>query len=79
MVIEVAESSLATDRGKKLCLYAACGVPEYWIVNLLDSRIEVHKDLRDGAYARIETLERGQSIRLGAFPDLEIQVADVLK
>src|SRR5450432_3867156 len=36
LIIEVAESSLAIDRGKKLRLYAACAVPEYWIVNLVD-------------------------------------------
>ena len=79
LIIEVAESSLATDRGKKLRLYAACGVPEYWIVNLVDRCIEVHTSLAAGGYARVETFVHGQSIRLSAFPDVELRVADVLE
>jgi Uma2 family endonuclease len=34
IVIEVAEKSLARDRGDKLQIYARAGVPVYWIVNL---------------------------------------------
>ena len=33
LIVEVAESSLARDRGVKLRIYADCGVPEYWIVD----------------------------------------------
>src|SRR5690348_4349224 len=36
LIIEVSDSSLAYDRGEKAQLYAACGVPEYWVVNLVD-------------------------------------------
>jgi Uma2 family endonuclease len=42
LVIEVSESTLATDRGTKRRVYARAGVPEYWIVNLVDRRIEVY-------------------------------------
>jgi len=78
LVIEVAESSLALDRGKKLRLYANCGVPEYWIVNLTERCIEVHTEPSPGAYARCFRYERGQSVRLSGFPDVSIAVADVL-
>jgi Uma2 family endonuclease len=33
LLIEVAESSLAYDRSTKLRLYAAAGIPEYWVVD----------------------------------------------
>jgi Uma2 family endonuclease len=79
LIIEVADSSLDTDRGKKLRLYAACGVPEYWIVNLVDRCIEVYTGVAAGSYSRTDTFVRGQSIRPGAFPDVELHVADVLK
>src|SRR5438309_12080244 len=36
LLIEVAESRLAFDREEKGSLYARAGVPDYWIVNLLD-------------------------------------------
>ena len=34
MVIEVADSSYAKDRGAKWRRYAACGIASYWIVNI---------------------------------------------
>jgi Uma2 family endonuclease len=79
LLIEVADSSLATDRGKKLRLYADCAVPEYWIVNLPESCIEVYTRPTLGAYAQVERYEHGQSIRLLAFPDIAFAVSDILK
>jgi len=79
LVIEVAESSLAMDRGKKLRLYASCAIPEYWVVNLVERCIEVYTGPLPGAYSQVEKYERGQSIRLVAFPDVSFAVSDVLK
>ena len=77
--IEVAESSLAFDRGVKLRLYAACGVPEYWIVNVADKSIEVHTGPSDGTFAKVDRFERGQTLRPKQFPDVEVRVADVMR
>ena len=44
LVVEISESTLAFDRGEKASLYASAGIPEYWIVNLLDRRLEVYRD-----------------------------------
>lgn len=41
LLIEVAESSLDQDRSVKSEIYARAGVANYWIVNLLDSQVEV--------------------------------------
>ncbi|HET7541721.1 MAG TPA: Uma2 family endonuclease [Polyangiaceae bacterium] len=79
LIIEVAESSLFMDRGKKRRLYASCAVPEYWIVNLPERCIEVYTGPSPGAYARVERYEAGQSIPLVAFPDVTFRVSDILK
>jgi Uma2 family endonuclease len=44
LVVEVADTSLAVDRGVKLRLYARAVVPVYWIVNLVDRQVEVYSD-----------------------------------
>ncbi len=44
LLIEVAETSLSYDRGRKVAAYAGSGIPEYWIINLVDRRIEVFSD-----------------------------------
>lgn len=42
LLIEVAETTLARDRGDKQRAYARGGVPVYWIVNLVDGQLEVY-------------------------------------
>lgn len=44
LVVEVADSTLALDRGVKLPIYAAAGVREYWIVNLGQRQVEVYRE-----------------------------------
>ena len=79
-LIEVADTSLATDRGTKAKLYAESEVPEYWVVNVRDRIIEVYTEIADGTYQHVETHHPGAGarIRLTAFPDVEIAVSDVL-
>lgn len=43
LVVEVADTTLAFDRTTKAALYARAGIPEYWIVNLADRVLEVHR------------------------------------
>lgn len=44
LVVEVADASLHRDRGLKKAIYAAAGIPVYWIVNLAERQIEVYTD-----------------------------------
>jgi Uma2 family endonuclease len=44
LVAEVADTSLRRDRGRKKRIYAKASMPVYWIVNLVDQRIEVYTD-----------------------------------
>lgn len=54
VVMEVAETSLVHDRESKSRIYAAAGLAEYWLVNVPQRRIEVHRQIvlhADGAAA----------------------------
>ncbi len=44
LVVEVADTMLEFDPGPKARLYAKAAIPEYWIVNLVDRLLEVHRD-----------------------------------
>jgi Uma2 family endonuclease len=44
LVIEVADTSLEYDRTVKASLYASAGIPEYWVVNLVERRLEVYRE-----------------------------------
>ena len=62
VVVEVLSPSTAsTDRGRKKRLFARYGVPEYWIVDPLTGRIEVHA-LDDGFYRETQVAAGDQTV-----------------
>ena len=81
-VIEVSESSLRQDRTEKSVVYAAAGIPQYVIVNLVDDRLEVFTQprVRTGKYARVAHLKAGATVSLscGGGQHLEVPVRDLL-
>ncbi len=44
LIVEVADATLARDRGVKKTIYARAGIPIYWIVNLMDRCVEVYTE-----------------------------------
>jgi Uma2 family endonuclease len=75
LVIEVADSSLAKDRGLKAELYAAAGIRDYWIVNLQERCVEVRRNPLGSEYRSLEILRPGQEVRTLAFPDVVLPVS----
>jgi Uma2 family endonuclease len=85
VLVEVAESSLAFDRGHKGSLYARAGLADYWIVNLVYEALEVYRQpARDRSaefgwrYLDVQVLRRGATVAPLARPDVAIAVADLL-
>lgn len=79
LVVEVSDSSLAKDRAIKAEVYAAGDVSEYWIVNLAEGVIEVHRRRRRGRYSRVTVDGLDDTLALEKFPDVRITVGDVLR
>ena len=44
LLVEIADTTLAYDRSTKRALYARNGVPEYWLVNLVQGVLEVYRN-----------------------------------
>jgi Uma2 family endonuclease len=78
LVIEVADTSLQYDRETKAALYAEAGVPEYWILNLNENLLEIHRRPAGSGYRVTMVLKASERVAPLAFPDLEIQVGDLL-
>ncbi len=77
LVVEVAETSLRYDRTRKLRLYAAAGIAEYWVVSVGDGWIEVYRAPEGDGYRERRHAERGESVAPLAFQDVTVAVADV--
>jgi Uma2 family endonuclease len=80
LVVEVADASLPQDRITKGRMYAAAGVPEYWIVNLRDDQVEVHRapDPIAGVYREVRTARPGDELALALLPGVRVAVADLI-
>jgi Uma2 family endonuclease len=85
LIVEVAESSVSFDRGRKGSLYARAGLEDYWIVNLVDRVLEVYRDPAPDpaayygwAYRSVVTLTPPAVAAPLAFPASRIAVADLL-
>ncbi len=77
LIIEVADTSLDYDRDTKMKLYATAGIPEFWIINLEDEQIEVHKNPAQDKYLFQENIKRDGSLFWEKF-DLQIQATEIL-
>jgi Uma2 family endonuclease len=77
LIIEIADSSLDYDRNIKAPLYAAAGIPAYWIINLPEGVIEQHTQPLGDRYKAVRIMERGERLSLPA-SDLEVWVEDWL-
>lgn len=85
LVIEVSVSSLEYDRTIKLQLYAEAGIPEYWIINLVDRRLEVYRQPQKSSsdpnsvdYGWRQVLTAQDSISPLSLPQASIPVAELL-
>ena len=79
LVIEVAGESLDLDRRSKAALYARAAIPEYWIVNLADSTVEVHRepDPATGSYREKAIVRGGETLSTASMPGLSLDPAEL--
>jgi Uma2 family endonuclease len=77
LVIEVAETSLSYDLKTKLPLYAAHGVPEYWVVDAATLMTTVHRQPAGNAYAVMEEAPPNARLVPSLAPDLAVSLDEL--
>lgn len=77
-VIEVSDTTQDYDRGTKMPLYAAAGVAEVWLIDLVSERIERYTDPQDGRYRVVRFASRGESLASTTIPALVIDANAIL-
>ncbi len=78
IAIEVSENTLTDDLGYKRGLYAAAGIPEYWVVDLRGRAIHQNWAPMEGEYSRAQAVPFGGTIASTAVPGLAISTAALL-
>jgi Uma2 family endonuclease len=74
LVIEIAESSLRYDRDVKAPLYAAWGVPEYWLADLKHNLLLRYSAPMEGAFTSSDRLSRGDTVAPRLLPSCGVPV-----
>jgi Uma2 family endonuclease len=78
LLIEVADTTLRLDRRVKIPLYAAVGIGETWLCDLVAERLEIYSAPVRGAYTTTQTLDRGDTVAPAAFPDVVVAIDELL-
>lgn len=80
LLVEVAVTSLVQDKLTKTRIYGAAGVPEYWIVNLRDDCVLVHRgpDPSRSCYRDERKATRCERLELVSLPGVRVRVSDLL-
>jgi Uma2 family endonuclease len=79
LLIEVADTSLGYDREKKLPAYGRAGIPEVWIINLLDRSIELYREPHPTGYTSRTILRAGDKAYPLAFPDAAVDIGELMQ
>lgn len=77
LVVEVSESSLHYDLNVKAPLYAEAGIPEYWVLNLVDRELVVFRSPSQGRYQNTCSYRPGERVHPEPWPDIVIDVSDL--
>jgi Uma2 family endonuclease len=80
LVVEIADSSADRDRILKKRIYAAAGIPWYWVLDVNKRTLETFSDPRAGDYTKRAIHNPGQSVELtlDGEPSGALAVTDLL-
>ena len=78
LVVEIADTSARYDRDVKVPLYARAAIPETWLVDLLNARVEIFTQPTPQAYQQSRRAGRGERLTSSAVPDISLRVDDIV-
>ncbi len=78
LLVEVADSTVESDRDVKIPLYSENRISEVWLVDINAQCLEVYQQPSPNGYQNIQKYQRGQTVFLQAFPDVSFTLDEVL-
>ena len=77
LAIEVSDTSLSYDRGRKAGIYALHGVRELWVIDAVSTSLIVHRDPSPTGYREVSVHDATETVRAAAIPDLTLRLEDI--
>ena len=76
-LIEISNRTLKTDLNQKKIAYARNGIPEYWVIDLVNKKLIVHTQIKNNNYTQVNEYTTGTISPL-AFPNVAIALDKLL-
>lgn len=76
-LVEISNKTLKIDLEKKSAIYARNGIPEYWVIDLVNKKVIVHTQPTGNSYAQIQAHRTG-ILSPQAFPNIAIALDKML-
>jgi len=74
LLIEVADSTIAYDRGEKLAIYAAQAIAEYWIIDVQQRCLHIYTQPHGNGYKDHHVANKNDSISPRCVPTAELKL-----
>lgn len=78
VLIEVSDSTLKYDLETKATLYAKHAIPVYWVIDLQNKQLIIHRQPENAVYGDIEVLTKEQLMDIEILPDVFISLGEYL-
>ncbi len=78
LLIEVANSTIDSDRELKIPVYAEDDIAEVWLIDINLACIEVYRQRTSEGYQELLKYDHGQTLSILSFPDVNIAVDEIL-
>lgn len=78
LVVEVSDTTVDFDREVKIPTYAEEGIAEAWLVDLNAQTLEVYRHPKPSGYQSKQQFNRGQTIAVPGFPDVQFSIEQLL-
>jgi Uma2 family endonuclease len=75
LTVEVAATTLSMDLSSKAELYARAGIPDYWVLDVDQRRMIVHRDPSGGKYTSVVVYQEYENVAPLAAPESHFPVA----
>jgi Uma2 family endonuclease len=77
LVVEIADTSLAYDLGRKAALYARFGVAELWVINAITLQTRIHRQPAPSGYDLVTDLSPNERLVPQTVPELALSLLEL--
>ena len=79
LAIEIANTTLRYDLGRKSPLYARHGIPELWVIDVKERVVHVFREPSETGYRSVAALRNQDRVSVAALPEISIGLNEIFR